>query len=332
MDLPIPSLRLLGLAPLLLPALAGCGGDELAATPADSTHLSTPSTAEPSAGPPTGPSTGSGDRQSVAPRSVDQTLPEQNASIESGGLTPAAALTLPPASSHAGVYISAPPPPGQASKGALKLTVSIDAAGRIEGIIERYVASSRMTMTRIFDGQLARQDRTVTMHVNSVAGVPGYGTLELTLPRGGTPATAKFTNTDGRIVAFELTPAVAHTKLGEGKETFTMRTGVVQAGATQFYSEARALRTLTLSRDGAHETWRLRAESAELTLTADLTPTAGAGVYDATIHIDTPDAPLQPRTIQGRATLGVKSTKGKRRLLLSGRGTPANVLLIADGN
>ena len=55
-------------------------------------------------------------------------------------------------------------------------------------------------------------------------------------------------------------------------------------------------------------------------------------MYDATIHIDTPGEPLQPRTIQGRATLGVKSTKGRRRLLLSGRGAPANELLIADGN
>jgi hypothetical protein len=273
---------------------------------------------------------------------VDQTLPEQNASIDSGGLTPAAEFKpppraggvnaqLPPASSHAGVYISAPPP-GQASKGALKLTVSIDAAGRIEGIIQRYLASTRTTMTRIFDGQLARQDRTVTMPVSSAAGDPGFGTLALTLPRGGTPATAKFTNTDGRSAEFELKPAVAHTTLGEGTETFTMRTALVRAGATEFLAEASALRTLTLSRDGAHETWRLRAESPEVTLTADLTPTAGAGVCDATIHIDTPGEALQPRTIQGRATLGVKSTKGKRRLLLSGRGAPGGVLLIADGN
>ena len=346
MNFPPRSLHLAVLACLLAPPLAGCGGGG-STPPAANSHPAAPGTITPSdpasathpRGAITPAATASDSRPAVHERGT-QTSSGLAGPANLGVQPPPGAQKLPTTSGaaktqYAGVYVKAPAAPADLRGKITQVTVSIDPSGQIEGSALRLSNADNSETLYSFHGQLPKAGSTVTMTLDKFNGIPGERrNVTLKLVPGATHGTVTFDlaglQEADREVA--VTRPAVKPRLLDGEEFFSLQHSVViSAQADPLYGSNAASDVVRLTRDGSRNRWHLHSDTRSLMLSADLTPTGVAGVFDASIHLNYPREPIASKVIKGHATLDVDATSGARRLMLSSHGEAnALVLILAD--
>jgi hypothetical protein len=349
MNFPPRSLHLTVLACLLAPPLAGCGGgggtppapaaNSHPAAPGTITLSETSSAKQPREG--TAPAAAASDSRRPAVHELGKQTssgppPSANPGVQP---PPQAAPKLPTAGAaakaqYAGVYVkapAAPAAPADLSDKITNVTVSIDPSGQIEGSALRLINSRAPETLYSFHGQLPKAGNSVTMTLRNVNELPPgeHHKVTLKLVPGASHGTVTFDfpGLQGADREVAVTRPAVKPRLLDGAEYFDMsHTVVITAQADPLYGSQGLNQAIRLTRDGTLNRWHLHSTGPRLMLSADLTPTGVAGVFDASIHLNYSARPIASKVIKGSATLYVDEQTGSRQLILSAHGE-ANALV-----